>query len=156
MGRTLIKQICALSVTYDIEKRLRKQLPETLEKAYAEIYKNIRSAPGSSPQLAETALPFSPEALVLILSLGFPAANCLDTGGLLMLGQILLTLVKELNVVRFAHLSTRGFLEKMYFTITDEDSMASTVYLTYLMNPANAMEIRKRRAVIYYGPYSAI
>lgn len=92
----------------------------------------------------------------MILSLESPAPNGLDTGGLLKLGQNLLTSDNELNIARPAHLPTRESPEKKCFTITDAHNMTSTFRLTYLMKLTTAMEIRKRRPVIDYEPYSAI
>lgn len=139
-----------MTVVFDIESRL-GQLPDTLEKTYDEIYNQIQSQPGSGPQLATNALmwvlcsyqPLSPDDLATMLSLGSSAANGLDAGGLFKLCQNLLTLDNEHNIVRFAHLSTREFLEKRCFTITDAHSMASKLCLSYLMNQTTPTEIRE-------------
>lgn len=145
-----IKQICSMDVVYDIEARLGK-LPETLEKTYTEIYNRIRSQPGSSLQLAQRALmwvmcscrPFSPDELVTIISLGSTTENGLDVDGLFKLCHNILTLDRQLNAVRFAHLSVREFLEKPgVLGIVDAHSMASKFCLSFLMNPKNLDGIR--------------
>lgn len=137
-----------MEVAFDVEARL-GGLPESLEETYIEIYRRISSQPGSSPKLAESALmwvmcscrPLSPNELVAMISLGSTTASDLSAGSLFKLCHNLLTLDHQLNIVRFAHLSVREFLEKNQFGTVDAHSMASKFCLSYLVNSGNWMTI---------------
>lgn len=128
----------------DVESMLGK-LPETLEITYTEIYKRITSQRGSSSQLAKKALmwvmcsyqPFPPEQLVTAISLGSTTGSGLVAASLFKLCHNLLTLDRQQNIVRFAHLSVREFLEKRHFSNSNAHRMVAETCLSFLMNPVN-------------------
>ncbi|KAL0631457.1 hypothetical protein Q9L58_009678 [Maublancomyces gigas] len=148
-----IKELCMMDLVLDVELRL-GALPDTLENTYTKIYQRILSQRGGSPQLAKRALmwvmcscrPFSPDELVTVISQGSPSEGVLDTQSLFKICHNLLTLDRQLNIVRFAHLSVREFLEKTQFTIVESNTMASESCLSYLMKPGTLMEVR---ALVY-------
>lgn len=135
-----------MDLVLDVELGL-GALPDSLENTYSKIYQRILSQRGGSPQLAKRALmwvmcscrPFSPDELVTVISQGYPS---LDTQSLFKICHNLLTLDRQLNIVRFAHLSVREFLEKSQFTIAESHTMASESCLSYLMKPGALAEVR--------------
>lgn len=132
-----------MSVEPDVRARLGK-LPQTLENTYAEIYDRVMSEKGSGPQLAKRALmwvmcscrPFSPNELAAVVSLQTPGFTTyeLDMDVLFGLCHNLLAYDRQLNVVRFAHLSVREFFEKNHFNMVDINSMAAEFCLSILTN----------------------
>lgn len=136
-----------MDVAPDVELRL-GALPESLESTYTEIYQRIESQKGSSPQLAKRALswvmcscrPFSPDDLVTAVSFGF-AASGLDTRSLFKICHNLIALDREQNIVRFAHLSVREFLEKSQFTMVAAHTLAATSCISYLREPETISQI---------------
>lgn len=137
-----------MSVEPDVRARLGK-LPQTLEKSYAEIYDRVMSEKGSGPQLAKRALmwvmcscrPFSPNELAAVVSLQTPGFMRyeLDMDVLFGLCHNLLAYDRQLNVVRFAHLSVREFFEKNHFNMVDIHSIAAEFCLSILTNPVNCV-----------------
>lgn len=74
--------------------------------------------------------PFPPKFLAAMVlsqaSLGTDTKYTLDIDNLL-------TLDRQMNTVRFAHLSVREFLEKNHFSVVDANSIASHFCLSYLI-----------------------
>lgn len=143
-----IKELCAMDVASDVESRL-GALPDTLANTYTEIYKRIMSQRGASPELAKRALmwvmcscrPFSPDDLATAVLFGFPASG-LDARSVFKICHNLLTFDRQLNAVRFAHLSVREFLEQNKFTTTEAHIMASEACVSQMMEPTSFSDIR--------------
>ncbi|KAL0632096.1 hypothetical protein Q9L58_009028 [Maublancomyces gigas] len=154
-----IHELCAMDVAIDVESRL-GSLPEDLENTYAIIYHRIQSQRGSSPQLAKRALmwvmcscrPFSPDELVTAMSFGFTETG-LDASRLFKICHNLLALDRQLNVVRFAHLSVREFLEKSQFTVCEAHTMASECCISNMMEPEAFTKIGALGSSVPYQVY---
>lgn len=136
-----IKELCAMDVAPDVESRL-GALPETLASTYTEIYHRIMSQRGTSPQLAKCALmwvmcsgrPFSPLDLASAVSFRFTGSG-LDARSVFKICHNLLTLDLQSNIVQFAHLSVREFLEQTQFTTTEAHMMALEGCIYNMLQP---------------------
>lgn len=138
-----------MSVEQDVWDCLGK-LPETLDKTYAGIYERVMLENGSGPKLARRALmwvmcscrPFSPNELAAVISLQNSGSGLhqLDADVVFRLCHNLLTLDRQLNIVRFAHLSVREFLEKHHFSAVDANSMAAEFCFSILTDRVYGVE----------------
>ncbi|KAF8246974.1 hypothetical protein K440DRAFT_644294 [Wilcoxina mikolae CBS 423.85] len=116
-----IKFLSERKLEETIEKNLGK-LPRTLEATYSEIFKAIDDAEYNDRETARIALmwiicsshPLSPEEWCSVT--GKAAAVKAGVNTLFNLCQNLATLDEQSNVVRFAHLSVREYLEKHKFS----------------------------------------
>jgi len=120
--------LCQMDTEEDIRASL-KDLPDTLTKAYDEIYKGILEQKGSAPQLALNALrwvKFSYEPLasdtlldaVIMAQVSktgdYPASQSITNDTILKVCQNLLVLDDRLQIYRFAHLSVDEYLETKF------------------------------------------
>lgn len=127
-----------------------KELPDTLEKTYKEIFDTkICAEKGNSPLLAHKAMmwimcssrPLSPSQLVtgavvgLQLATGSPRVKDVDLEMILKICHNLVVLDRQLSVVRFAHLSVQEYLEKRHWDTVATNTMAAEVCIYILNDP---------------------
>jgi hypothetical protein len=139
-----IKHLCAMKIDYEVEEEL-GNLPDDLATAYDQIYKriqdDIRSAPLALKALmwilgAEETL--SPEEWAGGVSWALPRPDGkspkLETPVLLDVCQNLVVHDRQRNVMRFAHLSVREFLEAKALD-RQAAGMAACACLAILQHP---------------------
>ena len=141
-----IHQLLELDLPKDIRNRLGK-LPESLKKAYDEVYETIQAQKGSKPDIANRAFqwmmcsfrPLSPEELV--------AAVCQDPDNdepedvhiniyvVLSACQNLLDVDENGHVCRFAHLSVQEYFEEHHWNSSQTNGLVAKVCLLFLNHP---------------------
>jgi len=141
-----LAQLFELSRERDIRERLGK-LPDTLNKAYDEIYSQIQDQKGSSCDIANRAFqwimysrdPLSPDELV--------AAACqdpetedvdnidIDIDTVLGACCNLLVVDQQLKICKFSHLSVQEYLENHHWSYAKSNALIAKVCLTLLNHP---------------------
>lgn len=140
-----IQQLHKLSRERDIKLRLGK-MPNTLDKAYHEIYDRIQSADGSAPEVAKRAFQWIMCSEKLMSPAMLVAAVCqdpntddidivdIDFDFVLESCQNLLKveIAEKEAVCRFSHLSVQEYLEKNHSSPLSNDVLVAQVCLTFL------------------------
>ncbi|RPB05437.1 hypothetical protein L873DRAFT_1663125, partial [Choiromyces venosus 120613-1] len=156
-----IEYLCRLDTESDIMEKLGK-LTRGLSKMYNEIYKQINSQEGSSPEIAKMAFawllcsfrPLTPGELASAIELQLRAQggsppnprSGINVAVLLKTCHNLIVHDTELDVLRFSHLSVREFLEtRDRFRDINNCVMATTVCLSLLFSPNIQMYNEKER-----------
>jgi len=141
-----LAQLFELSRERDIRERLGK-LPDTLNKAYDEIYSQIQDQKGSSCDIANRAFqwimysrdPLSPDELV--------AAACqdpetedvdnidIDIDTVLGACCNLLVVDQQLKICKFSHLSVQEYFENHHWGYAKSNALIAKVCLTLLNHP---------------------
>ena len=141
-----LAQLFDLSLERDIRERLGR-LPDTLEKAYDEIYNQIRLQKGSAPEIANRALqwimcscaPLSPAELIGAICQDPETDNLneVDVSIDFVLGACrnLLTVDKQLDVCKFSHLSVQEYCETRHWSQSQANTAVAKVCLSLLNHP---------------------
>lgn len=141
-----LAQLFDLSLERDIRERLGR-LPDTLEKAYDEIYNQIRLQKGSAPEIANRAFqwimcscaPLSPAELIGAICQDPETDNLneVDVTIDFVLGACrnLLTVDKQLDVCKFSHLSVQEYCETRHWSQIQANTVVAKVCLSLLNHP---------------------
>ena len=141
-----LAQLFDLSLERDIRERLGR-LPDTLEKAYDEIYNQIRLQKGSAPEIANRAFqwimcscaPLSPAELIGAICQDPETDNLneVDVTIDFVLGACrnLLTVDKQLDVCKFSHLSVQEYCETRHWSQSQANTVVAKVCLSLLNHP---------------------
>ncbi|KAH0565685.1 hypothetical protein GP486_000925 [Trichoglossum hirsutum] len=130
----------------DIRERLGK-LPNSLDKAYDEIYVRIQAQEGSAPKIADRAFqwvmcsctPLSPAELVAAVCQD-PYTDVIDPVDIgidivLAACHNLLVVDQQLWVCRFSHLSVQEYFENRHWNQSQANSLVAKVCLSLLNDP---------------------
>jgi len=149
-----LAQLFDLSLERDIRERLGR-LPDTLEKAYDEIYNQIRLQKGSAPEIANRAFqwvmcscaPLSPAKLIGAICQDPETDNLneVDITIDFVLGACrnLLTVDKQLDVCKFSHLSVQEYCETRHWSQKEANTAVAKVCLSLLNHPACQLQDTK-------------
>ena len=142
-----IKQLLELlPLECDIRERLGK-LPDSLDKAYDEIYAKIRARKGIAPEIANRAFqwvmcsctPLSPGELVVAVRQDpeTDATVSVDINMSIVLDAChnLLVVDQQLGVCRFSHLSVQEYFENHHWNQSQANGLVAKVCLSLLNNP---------------------
>lgn len=141
-----LAQLFDLSLERDIRERLGR-LPDTLEKAYDEIYNQIRLQKGSAPEIANRAFqwimcscaPLSPAELIGAICQDPETENLKEVDVTIdfVLGACrnLLTVDKQLDVCKFSHLSVQEYCETRHWSQSQANTAVAKVCLSLLNHP---------------------